>query len=124
MILFTGPLKIKRAINIIEPLQRLVVAARKNEVPVIYSIDAHYPQDVEVIRKWGNHAIKGTAGAQVIPELKPDETKDYIVEKTDLQWLLRNRFRFVASKPVQRRGSENCGAGWFAYSHVCTPHVC
>ncbi len=78
---FTGPLKIRRDINITEPLQRLVVAARKNAVPVIYSIDAHYPQDVEVVRKWGNHAIKGTEGAQVIPELKPDETKDYIVEK-------------------------------------------
>lgn len=49
---FTGPLKIKREINIVEPLQRLVVAARKNDVPVIYSIDAHYPQDVEVVRKW------------------------------------------------------------------------
>ena len=78
---FTGPLKIKRTINIVEPLQRLVVAARKNDVPVIYSIDSHYPQDVEVVRKWGNHAIKGTEGAQVIPELKPDESKDYIVEK-------------------------------------------
>ena len=78
---FSGPLKIKRNINIIEPLKRLVVAARKNDVPVIYSIDAHYPHDVEVVRKWGNHAIKGSEGAQVIPELRPDETKDYIVEK-------------------------------------------
>jgi nicotinamidase-related amidase len=57
------------------------VAARKNDVPVIYSIDAHYPQDVEVVRKWGNHAIKGTEGAQVISDLKPEEGKDYIVEK-------------------------------------------
>ena len=78
---FSGPLKIKRAIGITEPLQRLVVAARKNNVPVIYSIDAHYPQDVEVVRKWGSHAIKGTEGAQVIAELKPEEGKDYIVEK-------------------------------------------
>jgi len=60
---FTGPLKVKNVKNIIAPLQRLVVAARKNQVPVIYSIDAHYPQDVEVTRKWGNHAIKGTEGA-------------------------------------------------------------
>ena len=57
------------------------MAARKNDVPVVYSIDAHYPQDVEVVRKWGNHAIKGTEGAQVIAELKPEECKDYIVEK-------------------------------------------
>ena len=44
----TGALEVKRAQAVIEPLQRLVVAARKNDVPVIYSNDAHYPQDVEV----------------------------------------------------------------------------
>ncbi len=78
---FTGPLKTNRAHSIIEPLQRLVVAARLNGVPVLYSVDAHYPQDVEVKQKWGAHAIKGTEGAQIIPELKPDEGKDYVVEK-------------------------------------------
>jgi len=36
---------------------------------------------VEVVRKWGSHAIKGTKSAEVIPELEADETKDYIVEK-------------------------------------------
>ena len=105
---FTGPLKIKREINIVEPLQRLVMAARKNNVPVLYSIDAHYPQDVEVVRKWGNHAIKGTEGARVIPELKPDESKDYIVEKrtysgfyeTGLDPLLRSLYKGEGVKTV------------------------
>jgi nicotinamidase-related amidase len=105
---FTGPLKIKREINIVEPLKRLVAAARKNNVPVIYSIDAHYPQDVEVVRKWGNHAIKGTEGAQVIAELKPDEAKDYIVEKrtysgfyeTGLDPLLRISYKGEGVKTV------------------------
>ena len=105
---FTGPLKIKRAIGITEPLQRLVVAARKNSVPVIYSIDAHYPQDVEVVRKWGNHAIKGTEGAKVINELKPMEGKDYIVEKrtysgfyeTGLDPLLRSLYDGEGVKTV------------------------
>lgn len=105
---FTGPLKIKRDIAIVEPLQRLVGAARKNDVPVIYSIDAHYPQDVEVVRKWGNHAIKGTQGAQVIAELKPEEGKDYIVEKrtysgfyeTGLDPLLRSLYKGEGVKTV------------------------
>ncbi len=78
---FTGPLKTKRVGNVVEPLQRLVVAAHKNDVPVIYSIDAHFPQDVEVVRKWGTHAIKGTQGAEVIDQLKPDALKDYVIEK-------------------------------------------
>jgi nicotinamidase-related amidase len=49
----TGKLEAKRAKHIIPNLKRLVEAARKNNVPVIYSNDAHYPQDVEVTRKWG-----------------------------------------------------------------------
>jgi nicotinamidase-related amidase len=105
---FTGPLKIKRAINITEPLQRLVIAARKNAVPIIYSIDAHYPQDVEVVRKWGNHAIKGTEGAKVIPEIEPDLMKDYVVEKrtysgfyeTGLDPLLRSLYKGDGIKTV------------------------
>jgi nicotinamidase-related amidase len=105
---FTGPLKTKRAHNVIEPLQRLVVAARKNDVPVIYSIDAHYPQDVEVVQKWGSHAIKGTEGAKVISELKPEDGKDYIVEKrtysgfyeTGLDPLLRSLYKGDGVKTV------------------------
>jgi nicotinamidase-related amidase len=105
---FTGPLKIKRVVNIVEPLQRLVVAAQKNEVPVIFSIDAHYPQDVEVVRKWGNHAIKGTEGAEIIPELKPDLSVDYVVEKrtysgfyeTGLDPLLRSLYGGDGAKTV------------------------
>jgi nicotinamidase-related amidase len=105
---FTGPLKTKRAANIIEPLQRLVVAARKNAVPVLYCIDAHYPQDVEVTRKWGSHAIKGTPGAEVIAELAPDTKTDYVVEKrtysgfyeTGLDPLLRSLYKGDSAKTV------------------------
>ena len=105
---FTGTLEVKCAKNIIPPLQRLVTAARKNEVPVIYSSDAHYPQDVEVTRKWGKHAIKGTVGAQVIDELKPEEGKDYVLEKrtysgffeTGLDSLLRSLYKGEGVKTV------------------------
>ena len=66
----TGDLKTERASKIIPNLKRLVEAARDNGVPVIYSNDAHYEHDFEIVRKWGSHAIKDTPGAQVIPELK------------------------------------------------------
>jgi nicotinamidase-related amidase len=103
----TGKLEAKRAQHIIPNLKRLVEAARENNVPVVYSNDAHYPQDVEVIRKWGNHAIKGTEGAKVIPELKPDK-KDYVVEKrtysgfyeTGLDPLLRSFYKGEGAKTV------------------------
>ena len=76
----TGDLKCERAQHIIPNLKRLVESARDHNIPVIYSNDAHYPQDHEVVARWGKHAIKGTRGAEVIPELKPTE-KDYILEK-------------------------------------------
>lgn len=97
----SGPMQVDRAKTIIPSLQRLVVAARMNSIPVVYCVDAHYPQDTEVTMKWGKHAIKGTEGAQVIPELKPDLAKDFIVEKrtysgfyeTGLDPLLRSFYK-------------------------------
>lgn len=118
---FTGPLKTKRVPAIIQPLQRLLVAAHKNGVPVIYCIDAHYPQDVEVTRKWGNHAIKGTVGAEVIPELTPDKA-DYIVEKrtysgfyeTGLDPLLRSLYGGDGAKTVILGG---------VHTNICIRHT-
>ncbi len=105
---FTGPLKVKGVADVLMPLQRLVTAARVNDVPVIYAVDAHYTQDVEVVRHWGNHAIKGTKGAQVIADLDPDLTKDYVVEKrtysgfyeTGLDPLLRSLYKGDGAKTV------------------------
>jgi nicotinamidase-related amidase len=119
---FIGPLKVKNVQNLVEPLKRLVIGAHKNQVPVIYSIDAHYPQDIEVTQKWGNHAIKGTEGAQVIPELKPEEAKDYIVEKrtysgfyeTGLDSLLRSLYKGDGVKTVIL-----CGL----HTNICIRHT-
>lgn len=75
-----GDLKCERAEHIVPNLKRLIESARKHNIPVIYCNDAHYPEDFEVIEKWGKHAMKGTKGAEVIPELEPVE-KDHIIEK-------------------------------------------
>jgi len=104
----TGPMKVERAAAIIPMLQRLLTTARLNKMPVVYCVDSHYPQDAEVTMKWGKHAIKGTVGAQIIPELKPDETKDYVVEKrtysgffeTGLDPLLRSFYKGEGARTV------------------------
>jgi len=75
----TGMLKCERAEKIIPNPEKLIRAARRKGVPVIYSNDAHLPKDFE-LKKWGEHAMKGTKGAEVIPQLKP-EKGDYIIEK-------------------------------------------
>jgi len=103
----TENLKCERAECIIPNLKKLIEAARKHNIPVIYSNDAHFPEDAEVIQKWGKHAIKGTKGAEIIPQLKPTE-KDYIVEKrtysgfyeTGLDSLLRSLYRGEGVKTV------------------------
>jgi nicotinamidase-related amidase len=103
----TENLKCERAECIIPNLKKLIEAARKRNIPVIYSNDAHFPEDAEVIQKWGKHAIKGTKGAEIIPQLKPTE-KDYIVEKrtysgfyeTGLDSLLRSLYRGEGVKTV------------------------
>lgn len=92
----TGELKCERAENIIPNLQRLLAGARQAGVPVIYSGDAHLPSDFE-LNVWGEHAMAGTEGAQVIPELAPQDG-DYEVPKrtysafheTGLESLLRS----------------------------------
>lgn len=117
----TGGLRCERAESIVPRLRKLVEAARKRGVPVAYSNDAHYPQDVEVVAKWGKHAIKGTKGAEVIPELKPT-AKDYIVEKrtysgfyeTGLEPLLRSLYKGEGARTVVL-----CGL----HTHMCVRHT-
>jgi nicotinamidase-related amidase len=76
----TENLQTERAAKVVEPLMRLLDAARRKGIPVIYSNDAHYAEDFEITRKWGAHAIKGSPGAEIIPELRP-EKNDVVVEK-------------------------------------------
>jgi nicotinamidase-related amidase len=92
----TGKLRCERADHIIPNLQQFLTEARKNGVAVVYSNDAHLKNDFE-LRVWGEHGMKGTKGAEVIPELKPLPT-DYVFEKrtysaffeTGLDQLLRS----------------------------------
>lgn len=91
----TGSLRCDRAEEIVPALVELTEAARKHNIPVIYSNDCHLKDIDNELKLWGNHAIKGTPGAEVIPELAPQEC-DYIVPKrrysgffqTDMQMLL------------------------------------
>lgn len=92
-----GALKAERAARIVPKIQQLVSAARKAKMPVIYSNDAHLPGLDNEFDVWGEHALAGSDGAEVIDELEPAD-KDYIVPKrtysgffqTHLEGLLRD----------------------------------
>jgi nicotinamidase-related amidase len=67
----TGALANPDAERIVEPLARLLEHARSDDGwVVVFSNDAHDPSDPE-LRVWGEHALAGTPGAQVISELEP-----------------------------------------------------
>ncbi len=91
-----GSLKCERAKPIIPKIKRLLSEARRRGIPVIYANDSHIPKVDHEFKLWGEHAVKGTWGAKVIDELRPEEG-DYVIEKrrysafyeTGLDMLLR-----------------------------------
>ena len=66
-----GALANPRAKQIIEPIRSLLVHARSDGWVVVFSNDAHQPGDPE-LAVWGEHAMAGAPGAQVIEELEPE----------------------------------------------------
>lgn len=91
-----GALKCDRALAIVPKTKALLQGARKAGIPVIFCNDAHVKLIDHELKLWGDHAIAGTEGAKVIPDLEPSE-RDYIVPKrrysgffrTDLELLLK-----------------------------------
>jgi nicotinamidase-related amidase len=65
-----GALANPRARAIVPPLKRILEHARREGWVVVFSNDAHQPGDPE-LKVWGEHAMAGSAGAQVISELRP-----------------------------------------------------
>lgn len=92
----TGSLAFPTAGPIVPIVRKFLEAARAKGLPVIYTNDAHRPGIDRELKLWPEHAVAGTPGARVIPELAP-QADDYVVPKrrysgffaTDLELLLR-----------------------------------
>ncbi len=92
----TGALTCERGRAIVPTTQKLLNGAREKGVHIIYCNDAHLKGVDHELKLWGDHAIVGTKGAEIIPELAAHE-QDYIVPKrrysgffrTDLELLLK-----------------------------------
>ncbi len=113
----TGALGCDRGRAIVPATAELLDAAREAGIPVIFCNDAHLPGIDRELQIWGDHAIAGTEGAQVIPELKLCD-KDYVVPKrrysgffqTDLDILLKE----LGVKTVIMTG---------LHAHMCVRHT-
>lgn len=76
-----GPLEVPRARDIVPALKRRIEEARSRFVPVIYVCDAHAPGDPD-FRDWPLHAVVGTPGAEVWPELAPIAADTVVSKRT------------------------------------------
>ena len=75
-----SPLEIPAARNIIASIKSVLNKARRKGIPIIYLCDQHQADDPE-FQVWPPHAVKGTEGAEVVSELKP-QPGDHIIVKT------------------------------------------
>src|SRR3982074_260224 len=83
--------------QVIPVIQRGLARARAAGEPVIYLTDNHVPDDAE-FKVFPPHAIAGTRGADIIPELAPEDDDDVIPKRrysgffgTDLDITLREK---------------------------------
>ncbi|MFC2145713.1 cysteine hydrolase family protein, partial [Actinomycetota bacterium] len=74
-----APFQIPGFTNIIEPIKREIEEARKSGWPIIYLCDCHEKDDRE-FKLFPPHAVRGSSGASIVDELKPEGT-DILVRK-------------------------------------------
>lgn len=91
-----APLEVPGAQGIISNIKKKIEEARREKIPVIYLCDAHAPDDPE-FRVWPKHAVRGSYGAAVIEELKP-EKKDSIILKTTYSGFFGTRLDTLLKK--------------------------
>jgi nicotinamidase-related amidase len=93
-----GPEYQKRAQQMVRPLARLLDAARRAGVTVVYATDAHTPADSE-LRKWPPHSMAGTWNAEIVPGVAP-QPGDVVIGKQTYSPFLTPAFE----RELEQRG--------------------
>jgi nicotinamidase-related amidase len=84
-----GPLEVPRARAIVPALKARLEAARRDKIPVVYVCDTHAADDPD-LAVWPLHALEGTPGADVWPEIAPLEG-DVLIRKPTYSAFERSR---------------------------------
>jgi nicotinamidase-related amidase len=93
-----APLEVPETRKIISNIKREIEGARAEKRPVIYVCDTHKKDDKEFSKfGWPSHAVKGTRGAEVIDELKPQK-KDIIIHKTTYSGFFKTKLENTLKK--------------------------
>jgi nicotinamidase-related amidase len=74
-----GALPVPGAAELIDPINREIRAFRQRGEPILFICDSHDPDDRE-FTAWPRHAVAGTRGAEIVPELDRRE-EDPVIEK-------------------------------------------
>jgi nicotinamidase/pyrazinamidase len=90
------PLEVPRAREIVPALQERLAAARKEGTPIVYVLDQHDPSDTD-LDVWGYHAVAGTEGADVWPDLAPREG-DHVVTKPSYSGFFQSELEKVLTE--------------------------
>ena len=115
-----GKLRLEGVEDIVQNIQKLLDSAREHNIPVIYCNDAHEIKDRE-IKIWGEHAIKGTMGAQVIKELKP-MSKDHIISKNTYSAFFNTKLKELLQSFYKGLGA-NCLIVTGIHTDICVKHT-
>lgn len=93
-----APLEVPDTRKVIPMIKGEIENARKEGKPVIYVCDAHAPDDKEFSKfGWPPHAVKGTKGAQIVDELKPQKG-DIVIRKITYSGFYKTRLEQTLKK--------------------------
>lgn len=109
-----APLEVPETRNVLQVIRSEIAQARKRGNPVIYVCDAHDSDDREFTKfGWPAHAVEGSAGAQVVEEIKP-QPGDAVIKKQTYSGFFNTRLDGVL-KDLGVTGLRLTG---------CVTHIC
>jgi nicotinamidase-related amidase len=114
----TGKIANPRAERIVPPIQQLLELARadRDNWLVVYANDAHLPNDFE-LRVWGDHAMAGTRGAQIIAELAAHDG-DFVLPKR-----FYSSFHETGLDPLLRQFGVDTLVLTGQHTNICVRHT-
>lgn len=115
-----GKLRLEGVEEIVQNIQELLDVSRQLNIPIIFCNDAHDRQDRE-LKIWGEHAIKGTKGAQVIKELKP-MSNDYIIAKNTYSAFFNTTLNELLQSFYKGRGANSLIVTGI-HTDICVKHT-
>jgi nicotinamidase-related amidase len=114
----TGKIANPRSERIIPMIRDLVNKARseRDKWLVVYANDAHLPKDFE-LKVWGEHAMAGTLGAEIIPALA-SAPGDFVLPKRTY-----SSFYGTGLDPLLRQFGVDTLVGSGQHTNICRRHT-